>query len=256
MASERLILQIPSALVSDKNLNPLARSLYLTISQNSPCSILKLVRESTLSRECVRKHLKSLVQGGWVIVRGRRNLREVIATSPEAVQLVMVQRIRELRPMMAHAGQGVTNLWLDVLIDTDEYVCNARPWILQNPATGEYLEYDRFFHKHKVAFEYNGPQHYQTTERFPDQAELIKTRLHDEMKVRLSREHDIVLVMIHEEDLTLAGMLARIPSELPRASVIPGSTYICALEEISGEYIASCRKARAREQSRRSASGS
>jgi hypothetical protein len=81
---------------------------------------------------------------------------------------------------------------LDVTVDSDDFVDNARPWFLQSPTTGEFLEYDRYY-KIGVAFEFNGAQHYGTTELFPDEAKVIETQKRDEVKARLSRIRRVLL---------------------------------------------------------------
>ena len=249
MPSSRFMLEVPADLVSDKTIPPKAKSLYLTIRLYNPCSVNELAAASGISRESIRELLGSLVQAGWVVVRGRSNRKEIIPTAPERTQDAMALRLKENRSLMAYVGQCLMTLLLDVTVDSDDFVDNARPWFLQNPTTGEFLEYDRYY-KVGVAFEFNGAQHYGTTELFPDEAKVIETQKRDEVKARLSRIRRVLLVYVSEDDLTVDGMLAKIPDTLPRAAIIRDSPYIRALQDMCGQYVANCKRMRTRERAR------
>lgn len=252
MPSSRSTFEVPAALISDPKVPPLAKALYLSIRHCGPCSIQELSAASGIGRESVRHLLASLAAEGWASVRGGGNRRKILAARPDRVQQVMAWRLAENRPYMLYAGESLTKLLLNETVDDDDFVDNARAWFLQNPGTSQFLEYDRYYKKAHVAFEFNGPQHVQTTERFNDEGKVTETRARDELKAELSQNRGIVLVTVFEDDLTLEGICAKIPRELPKAHVDPTDGYVRALLDLCGEYIANCKRFRARDRNRRS----
>ncbi|MBE3519663.1 MAG: MarR family transcriptional regulator [Firmicutes bacterium] len=252
---DRLFVQIPSDLVSDEELSPLAKSIYLSISLHKACSMRQLSSASGLSRECVRYLVKKLAAAGWVKIEGKRNRRRITPSLPEKAQRTMIARLKEHRSYVATVGEYLMKRLLDVLVDSDDYVDNARPWFLQNPNTNQFMEYDRFYVSAGVAFEFNGPQHYGTTQVFPDTEEVDEIMQRDKIKADLSESRNIILVAITEEDLSLDKMSKKIPERLPKANYDPDCLYVRALEDMCGEYVANCRKRRAREPVRRKSSG-
>ena len=80
------------------------------------------------------------------------------------------------------------------LINSLSYLDNARPAFLRNVLTRGRMEYDRYYYAHKAAFEFNGPQHYRTTQRYPDATELAKQQARDNMKAGISVRQGMTLV--------------------------------------------------------------
>ena len=94
---------------------------------------------------------------------------------------------------------------LDLIVRCDEFVDNARPKWLENPSTEAPLEYDRFYYLLKIAFEFNGSQHYGVTEVFNDEEVVNEGMKRDSVKEELSRQHGIKLVVVTPDDLIPGG---------------------------------------------------
>lgn len=88
----------------------------------------------------------------------------------------------------------------------------------------------------KVAFKFNGPQHPRPTAANPDVEEQKQQRARDLMKMGHGREQGIKVVTLTYADLSLQGMLAKIPEEMPRRVVDPASKYTRALEALAAGY--------------------
>ena len=104
--------------------------------------------------------------------------------------------------------------YLSLIADTNESEDGARPEFLVNPASGERLELDRYYPVHRVAFEFNGQQHYAATERFGGDV-VAAQRQRDEVKKAICKQKGIELVVVHAEDLSLIGMLKKVRRLLP-----------------------------------------
>jgi hypothetical protein len=161
----------------------------------------------------------------------------------------MANRLRAIRPVFSPAGENLWRLLLNVCVDDDDYVDNARPHFLQNRETGEYLELDRLYYRKHAGGEYQGNQHFVVTS-LADEAKLKAIQARDAMKVEICKAKGIPLMICTEDDLSVDAILAKIPPELPRATVNRNDIYVQTLEELCEEYAAGCRRARAREQSK------
>lgn len=137
--------------------------------------------------------------------------------------------------------------WLDLLVDSDNFIDNSRPSFLAHPISGRLLEYDRYY-REGVAFEYNGHQHYEITSQFPDEAELQDLQVRDHIKASLSHKNGVTLVVITEADLTLQNMLRKIPNTLTLRMIDENGPYVRMLARLSEEYISNCRRLRSLER--------
>ena len=125
--------------------------------------------------------------------------------------------------------------WLDLLVDDTDYVDNFRPDFLRNPVTGENLEYDRYYRR-GVAFEFNGPQHYGPTRRYPDRDRARDLRVRDLIKKALSLENGVELLIIRPGDLSMSRLTAKIGNRLPLRLVDFSDPLRTALDKASSVY--------------------
>ncbi len=241
-------LLLPETLLSDKGISPLAKYLYVVTQIGQPVSVAALSKLSGISRPTVSRLCKQLAKQGWIYNVRKGSISTPVPAIPNAVQEQMSTELYAGLSAAPLKGEYLLRKWLEYLILSTDYIDNARPSFLQNPVTGERLEYDRFY-PCGVAFEYMGAQHYGPTEAFPDVAQFRETRVRDVIKRGLSEENGITLVYITSDDLTLQAMLKKIPEGLPRRQVDPKGPYVKALEQASAEYRASLAKAMTRERS-------
>jgi hypothetical protein len=247
MPRDRLKVSIPVELVLDRDLDPLAKYLYLIIRLEKPKSVKQLAELAGTYRTGAAKRCKALEAAGWLIMPEKLGTEPLIATAPRRIQNAMVSRLRDSRWVSKHAGEFLMKAWLDFLVDSDNFIDNCRPSFLLNPTTGNPLEYDRLYDE-GAAFEYNGRQHYTPTERFSNIDEVRQTQLRDHIKASLSQKQGIVFVEIIESDLNLDSMLANIPDILQLRPIDKNSAYVRGLTRLSEEYIANCMKKRSRER--------
>lgn len=73
---------------------------------------------------------------------------------------------------------------------------NIRPHFLKNPDTNKNLELDMYNEELKLAFEYNGEQHYKPIEYFGGEKEFHKRQKLDILKKELCEKNNIKLVII------------------------------------------------------------
>ena len=67
---------------------------------------------------------------------------------------------------------------------------------LRNPKTNRYLELDGYNEQHKIAFEFQGLQHYEPIKWYDGKEGLEKRRYRDKIKNNLCLQNDVILVKI------------------------------------------------------------
>lgn len=81
----------------------------------------------------------------------------------------------------------------------------------------EWLELDIYLPEKKIAFEYQGIQHFQPIEHWGGEQQLLKQQKNDEKKYKLCIEHDIKLIYVnYNEPLTEANIKAKLASYSPK----------------------------------------
>jgi len=124
---------------------------------------------------------------------------------------------------------------VSLIIDSNHFEDNARPGFLVNPITNERMELDRYYPP-VVAFEFNGPQHYHTTERFPSERALQMQQARDLMKEALCAREGIPIVTIHREDLKLETMRQKVGALLPMRDLRAHAELVEWLDKVSKPY--------------------
>ena len=135
----------------------------------------------------------------------------------------------------AHVGEGIMRAMLSVIANTREFQDGARPDFLENPASGERLEFDRYYPVHRVAFEFNGRQHYEATGRFT-RRDVEAQKKRDAFKRKICKEKAIRLVVVHAEDLTIKKMLEKVGDLLPGRALRGLKETICYLNSRGRRY--------------------
>lgn len=132
-------------------------------------------------------------------------------------------------------GEALMREYLSLIGDSDEYDDNATPGFLVNPFTGEEMQFDRYYQP-RVAFEFNGPQHYGPTARYSKEADIRKQQGRDYIKIGISATRGIRLVVVHPEDLTLEVMRQKVDGLLPLRNLDGHEPLIAYLESVSRAY--------------------
>lgn len=176
------------------------------------------LRELTgLHLKTIKRAVRALVDAGWLALT-QSNRRARIQFRLQHADEAHKERARQHLNRAGYVGEALMRSFLSLITDTKECEDGARPEFLVNPASGERMELDRYYPVHRVAFEFNGPQHYVATGRFTKQ-QVAAQRKRDQLKQRICKERNIDLVVVHAEDLSLIGMLKKVGDLLPRRAL-------------------------------------
>ena len=239
MSLERYIGRIMrGSLVTCNELPDSAVRIRMLLHDRGPMLITAIAEELKMSHNTVRSACRQLVEGDWAVkIRlrdGRRRL--VVPVLPRSVEASTAEWLANERSNVAKVGEWLMLCFLDCKIESEEYINGARPDWLRNQGTGKRMEFDRLYTELKVAFEFQGEQHYGTTDLFPDQGQFEQLQKRDNLKAWLCARHQYTYVEIRAGDLTSAGMDLKIPPHVPRKLSRPDSPLIAKLEEFGTGY--------------------
>jgi hypothetical protein len=199
-----------------------------------PLTLAELAKTMSVSRTHALNLCKLLQERGWAMLQKKSRGTAIVPLLPNVAQLELVDILKRTRPYSPFLGEYIMKKWLDLLIATNEYIDNARPEFLVNPRTKQTLEYDRLY-LCGVAYEFNGDQHYVMTRHHQNRKSLDEQQSRDLTKIRLSRNNNIILYEVTDEDLSIEGMQSIIPSILPQTQITNGP-YVQALSALSKKY--------------------
>jgi hypothetical protein len=98
------------------------------------------------------------------------------------------------------------------------------------------MEFDRY-HREKVAFEFNGPQHLGVTEKFTAEMAALELQSRDTRKVWLCEKAEIIPVRIYVADLHPRIMSRLTPSRLRYSYIDEQGPYYKMLCNLCAAYI-------------------
>ena len=243
---------LPTKLLLDPSMPVSAVRLYAVVLAMAPDGKTLVCPQTRLqellglkSASSLRHCAKILAVSGWMTVDSHRGSQATAYTVQDPYEIRAIEEREAAKQRLAnvpHFGEALSKEWLNRMVDSKDYIDNARMEFLTNPLTNSPMEYDRFYIKHRVAFEFNGPQHDGPTERYPDRFQAAKRRSYDAMKAGFSAEHGVTLIIIRPEDLTFSRMRQKIGNLLPLTDVDEEDPVIKYLTQVSQDYMRKVRR--------------
>lgn len=216
---------------------PLAsKAVYVAGMFKQPTSLEALARDIGTDPDRVAKHCRALERLGWMrFVRSGRQVRpETIV--PHDVEARIAVDIRREVSVSPFKGEATTIFFIEWLVAPGvRLIVHARPDFLCNDETGYNLEYDIFAPDYAWAIEYHGDQHFGPTTRYPSKDAFIDRHKRDLRKIYLSNQNGIRLSVVHNQILTLEGVLGVIPRDVPLRALNPRGPVILTLEDLGRE---------------------
>jgi hypothetical protein len=244
----RLSLLVTQQLHEQPGLSFGDRSLYLWTVIHQPKSIREASLLCGLEWKSVEARYRKLEAAGWLrwlgTANGHERIRCPMAVIPAEIQVELAKLLERDYGHSQKKGEFLMKRHLDLWIRSDDFVENHRPDALISPLTKQSLELDRHYFKLRIAFEFNGSQHYGVTPLHGDQKAFDEQRARDLIKASLCKEAGIRLIIVTAEDLVPEAFKRLLPDVLPRYHVDEKGPYFAALARLSSYYA----KKAAREQ--------
>ena len=234
----RTFARIVEELTNTKEIDPIAKAVYITAAMCSPLSISMVAAKLDLHTVAVSKRCKALESLGWMkLTKDGRSLKPWPLV-PHEVQATLAAETRETILMSQFKGEATTRAFVDwIVAPSVRLVFGARPSFLINKATKQQLEYDIYAVQRRWALEHHGEQHFGPTQLYPDEKEFIERFKRDRLKLELSRQNNIRLSVVTKQDLTLDRMLAAIPEDIPKRALDPDGPFVKMLEKLGKELL-------------------
>lgn len=202
-------------------------------------SLMSLSKDLGKSRVSIAKYCGELTDCGLACLERTRNGFVILPRIPVSAERDLAGELVRRIDSAGYIGEAQSFGWMDTLVWDTDYMDCFRPGYIRNPRTGRPLEFDRIYPKRRVASEFQGSQHYRTTEKYHKEDELADTRLRDLVKLGLSVEKGITIITLEPKDLSLKGMLAKIGDLLPVRPYNANGPLITTLERLGRKYNAS-----------------
>jgi hypothetical protein len=236
------------ALRADDRLSPRDIFVYQMAWQECPGTMVDLAELTRLSKGSITQSCASQQRHGWLTLAQAGATRQPVALLPHGTQELLARLLRQYCTMVAYKGEFLMRSYLNWRITSEAYIDNARPAKFINPSTGERLESDRLY-LDGVGFEYNGPQHYQQTKLFSSTKALQERRTLDLIKLGLSLETRIPIVVVTADQLHPTALDTLIPDTLPRRPIDTSGPYFLAFVQLCAEYVEEARSWTAKSRS-------
>lgn len=187
-----------------------------------------------LDPRTLKRAVSELAAAGWLTIRQENRLAPVMFTlhHPDMAWRRAAERRLQKHP---HTGQALMQEFLNLIVDSFEFIEDGSTGFLVNPRTQHLMQFDRFYPLHRVAFEFNGRQHYEETEIFT-KGQVSAQRERDRVKRAICAAKGITLVIVHADDLSLEGMRRKVPDVLPKRDLRGFSGTIRHLERVARRY--------------------
>lgn len=225
-ATEGTTVRVPGHLLHSPHLQPAEKSLYATFLllrkrytdtvQATQATLLQASRIGSIPT--LRAAIARLHHAGWLWIPAGAETggRTYKPHDPHlALRDTALEQLKFRLKRLDYVGEALMQAMLTECVMDTEFQDNARLSLITNPLTGEPLEFDRWYPGPKVAIEYNGRQHYETTEEFPDPEAVLRQQARDLIKDALARRHGITLITVDEPELTFAQLIAKVTGVLP-----------------------------------------
>lgn len=111
-------------------------------------------------------------------------------------------------------GKALMWEYLSLIADSDEYIDDCQPGFMIKFCTLGVLQFDRYYYRPQVVFEYHGPQHDAAS---AEDTEAARRQLAlDYLRAGICVHQGIRLVTVSAAELTLAAMRQKVEGLLPR----------------------------------------
>lgn len=252
---QRSCAAIPEALLTASDISPAARLLFGQLQSvpdferhSGSFTYAQLSHLTGSSDDALRRAVAELANAGWLTVTQTNRKSPVTFTLRDPVSTRQRARLSAIRRKIKSApnkGEALLREFLNTMVALDKCEENATPDFLLNPYTGELMELDRYYPTARVAFEFQGDQHFEPTDLASFEV-TVKQIGRDAMKAFICKARGIELVPILTEDLSWKALEQKLPGNLPRRDLQGLEHLVALLEGLATEYRGRATEERAR----------
>lgn len=210
--------------------------LYLMAQVRPTGSLSDLARQAGLGERSAFKLASLLKKHHWLRTERRGHKCIPIPIIPKAEDERRARLLRECYAVSQYKGEFLLTAIQEATTFMEGAVHNARPKFLEHPVTGERLELDVFTPETRDAWELHGFQHFGPSEIQPSKEKARLQQANDLVKLGASVMNNVNVAVMTYRDLSLDGVLKKMPEYLPRKPVDRASRFIQTLERLALGY--------------------
>lgn len=180
-------------------------------------SYQELARLAGLTARPTHLAVRELQHHGWLLLSQQNKFTPVQIELRNPFAIRREEEVAEARQRLRlheFRGEALMRELLSLIVDSLDYTDNASPDFLINPYTDQRMEFDRYYPP-RVAFEYQGEQHFGPTKKYPDPVEAGRLQGRDMIKELICIRKGITLLQVVRADLSVAAMLRKVEGLLP-----------------------------------------
>lgn len=240
------LIKVPASLLLDANLTPFAKWFYAFLiayckhKQTHVATQSELLKTAGLAGDqALRGAIAQLQHTGWLRIRrhGRSTGSMYELLDPHwALREAIREDIAFDLMSRTYKGESLLKAMLDILVPFEPCEDNAQPKYLVNLSTGQLMEFDRWYPLARVAIEFNGPQHYEPTNAFPDPNNVLQQRQRDLLKLAHATQYKTHFVTITPPELTFPKLQEIFAGLLPMVPLQPEDPVVRFLAHYSRNY--------------------
>lgn len=225
-------------IMRDQRLRQPSKLMYHGLLSHPKSTIKGVAAAFAMSYATARRSVKELEQYDWVysFPDRKKRLRIYVPWMPLDIETALAKEVEWLAGNVANRGEWLMKAMLDIIVDDDDVVDNARfKWTVLNPSDSP-REFDRYYRKTKVAIEFQGRQHYEEVTFRDGTSNLQEQQNRDGLKALACLRRGVTMVEIPDIELSYATLVAKLEHLLPLLPVRPDRPLFQTLSTLCDDH--------------------
>lgn len=208
---------LPKQIIQDQRLGRTSQFVYCLMRSHPKSTFKGYAAKFGMPYHTVRRNIKELEHYDWVYSFRDPKSRGLIYVPwmPLDVERALAVQAEWLADSVANRGERLMKAMLDITVDDDNFLDNARLQWTVSGAGDNPLEFDRFYPDAKVAIEFQGRQHYEEVTFRYGKSNLQQQQNRDGLKALACLRQKVTLVEIPDIDLSHETLVAKLGGVLP-----------------------------------------
>lgn len=208
---------LPKQIMCDRRLRRTSQLIYSCMRAHPKSTFKGYAAKLSIPYATVRRCIKELEHHDWVYSfrDPKSGERIYVPWMPLDVEKAVASRAEQLADVMPNRGEWLMKAVLDITVDDDNFLNNARfQWTVSGTGDNR-LEFDRFYPDARVAIEFQGRQHYEEVTFRDGKTNLQKQQDLDGRKALACLRQQVTLVEIPDIELSYETLVAKLGGLLP-----------------------------------------
>lgn len=230
---------LPREILQDPRLARTTKYVYLGMRAHPKTTLKGLAEALDMPYTTVHRCVKELQARDWVYSFRRRGERSEIWVPwmPLELEHRLALEMEKLVDMAPYRGEKLLKTLLDIIVDDEEFLDNARPeWTALGPGDTA-VEFDRYYPRRMVAIEFQGRQHYQTVVLANAKTDLQRRLQLDGRKALACLRQGVQLIEIADIELSYDKVATKLSGVLPLIPPLMGRPIFRAIANMCQSHV-------------------